>query len=173
MARFSKGNVQINGEIFKRWNGGFFGSSNVVINATPLPKPTEGFKAEPFWHPAPFSHINLVSIGGHVSAASVIAPMPALRASRLRVQANDKSIVFHHCTGGIFSALGGRSNQRRDFEKWNGVKWCKFRFLKCGVRCGSVVRTDQRGNWAFLFGISSPFNTSISSPVAAMFQEHR
>jgi len=46
--------VQINGEILKRWNGVIFGFSNVVINATPLPKPTEGFKAEPFWHPAPF-----------------------------------------------------------------------------------------------------------------------
>jgi len=31
-----------------------------------------------------------------------------------------------------------------------------FRFLKCSVQYDSVVRTDQRGNWAFLFGISSP-----------------
>jgi len=48
------GAVRINGEIFKRWSGVIFGFSNVVINATPQPKPTEGFKAEPFWHPAPF-----------------------------------------------------------------------------------------------------------------------
>jgi len=27
--------VQINGEIFKRWNGGFFGSSNAVFNVVP------------------------------------------------------------------------------------------------------------------------------------------
>ncbi|MFZ4834547.1 hypothetical protein [Rouxiella sp. Mn2063] len=32
--------------------------------------------------------------------------MPAFQAPRLRVQANDKTVVFHHCTGGILSALG-------------------------------------------------------------------
>jgi len=43
----------------------------------------------------------------NVEGATVIAPMPALRAPRLRVQANDKTVVFHHCNGGIFSAPGG------------------------------------------------------------------
>jgi len=33
--------------------------------------------------------------------------MPAFQAPRLRVQANYKTIVFHHSTGGISSALGG------------------------------------------------------------------
>ncbi|WP_422794232.1 hypothetical protein [Rouxiella sp. Mn2063] len=39
--------------------------------------------------------------------ASVIAQMPAFQASRLRIQANDKAVVFHHSSGGILSALSG------------------------------------------------------------------
>jgi len=66
-----------------------------------------------------FSNINIQSSGGHVSGASVIAPMPALRAPRLRVQANDNSIVFHHSIGGIFSALSGFYGQvQRQFIFW-------------------------------------------------------
>jgi len=55
----------------------------------------------------PFYHFNFASTGGHISVASVIAPRPAFQAPRFRVQANDKSIVFHHFSGGILSALRG------------------------------------------------------------------
>jgi len=40
--------VRINGEIFKRWNGGFFGSSNAVFNAAPQSEPSKGTKARSF-----------------------------------------------------------------------------------------------------------------------------
>jgi len=54
--------------------------------------------------------------------------------------------------------IGRFLNLDRDFGGFY-KEWCQFRFFKFCIQCDSVVRTDQRGNWAFLFGISSPFNT--------------
>jgi len=49
--------VQINGEIFKRWNGVSFGSSNAVFNMAPQHEPTkEEIGLSSLESPAPSIH---------------------------------------------------------------------------------------------------------------------